>query len=304
MEALRREPVPPVDDDLGFAAGAYQEVDVTLDRRNKILWCYLRPHAVPNFTHGILRELADIQRSVKRRLHDVSVRQEVPIHYVVVGSRLPGVFNMGGDLGFFADCIRAGDRAALENYARACIEVVYNNATALDSPIVTVALVQGDALGGGFEAVLSFDVVVAEKSAKFGLPEILFHLFPGMGAYSLLSRKLDPARAERMILSGRIYSAAELHDMGLVEVVAEDGHGEDAVRHYIARHGRRHGAHSAVCAVRRRINPLTFQELQDVTKIWVDTALRLEEVDLRRMERLMLAQRSRLEAPANGGGGA
>jgi DSF synthase len=133
-----------------------------------------------------------------------------------------------------------------------------------------------------------------------GLPEILFNLFPGMGAYSLLSRKLDPARAERMILSGRIYSTPELHEMGLVDVLADDGHGEDAVRHYIARNARRHRVQRSLCEVRRRIHPLTFAELQDVTEMWVEAALRLEEIDLRKMERLMAAQQRRLAARANG----
>jgi len=275
-------------------AAAYRELDIALDHRDKIYWCYLRPDGAPSFTHGILRELADMQRSIKRMFAEVSSPLDAPIRHFVVGSRLPGIFNMGGDLAFFADRIRAGDRAALADYARACIEVVYNNATALDVPIVTIALVQGDALGGGFEAALSCDVIVAERSAKFGLPEILFNLFPGMGAYSLLCRRLEPARAERMILGGRIYGAAELHEMGLVDVLAEDEAGEDAVRRYIARQQRRQAAHRAVCAVRRRINPLTFKELQDVTDMWVDTALRLDEADLRKMARLMAAQRRRV----------
>jgi DSF synthase len=135
---------------------------------------------------------------------------------------------------------------------------------------------------------------VAEKQAKMGLPEILFNLFPGMGAYSLLARKLDAARAERMILSGRLYGAQELYDLGVVDVLAEDGDGEEAVRQYIARNARRHGAHRAICEVRRRINPLVFQELEDITRIWIDTALELEEADLRKMERLATAQQRRL----------
>ena len=53
---------------------------------------------------------------------------------------------------------------------------------------MTVALIQGDAIGGGFEAMLTNDVVIAERTAKFGLPEILFNLFPGMGAHSFLKR--------------------------------------------------------------------------------------------------------------------
>ena len=239
-----------------------------------------------------------MQRSIKRMFADSAGTAELPIRHFVVASRTPGIFNMGGDLGFFAECIRASDRVALTRYARACIEVVYNNATSLDLPIVTIALVQGDALGGGFEAVLSCNVIVAEKNAKMGLPEILFNLFPGMGAYSLLARKLDAARAERMILSGRIYGAQELYDLGLVDVLAEDGDGEDAVRHYIARNARRHGAHRSICEVRRRIHPLAFDELEDITQIWIETALGLDEADLRKMERLMIAQRRRIGTTA------
>jgi DSF synthase len=278
-----------------FTGGPYREIEVGIDQ-HQTFWCYLNPHGVPSFTHRILHELADMQGAIKRMFEPGD--GDPPIRHFVVGSRTPGIFSMGGDLGFFADCVRAADRTALRQYARACIEVVYNNATSLDLPIITIALVQGDALGGGFEAVLSCNVVVAEKQVKMGLPEILFNLFPGMGAYSLLARKLDAARAERMILSGRVYGAQELFELGVVDVLAEDGDGEEAVRQYIARNARRHGAHRAICEVRRRISPLVFAELEDITEIWIDTALGLEEVDLRKMERLATAQRRRLAGPA------
>jgi DSF synthase len=275
-----------------FSGGPYQELDVGIDP-HRTFWCWLRPHGVPSFTHRLLHELSDMHVGIKRMFAE-SAEADPPIRHFVVGSRTPGIFNMGGDLAFFADCIRAADRTALVQYARACIEVVYSNATSLDLPFITIALVQGDALGGGFEAVLSCNVIVAEKQAKMGLPEILFNLFPGMGAYSLLARKLDAARAERMILSGRIYGAQELYELGVVDVLVEDGDGEEAVRQYIARNARRHGAHRAICEVRRRINPLVFEELEDITRIWIDTALGLEEADLRKMERLATAQRRRL----------
>ncbi|OGI57239.1 MAG: hypothetical protein A2V58_06475 [Candidatus Muproteobacteria bacterium RBG_19FT_COMBO_61_10] len=54
-----------------------------------------------------------------------------------------------------------------------------------------------------------------------------------MGAYTLLARRLDPARAEKIILSGKIYSAEELYEMGVVDVLANDGEGEQAVYAYI-----------------------------------------------------------------------
>ena len=92
---------------------------------------------------------------------------------------------------------------------------------------------QGDALGGGFESALASNVVIAEKGVKMGLPEVLFNLFPGMGAYSLLSRRVGTARAEQMILSGRLYTSDELFEMGVVDILAEKGEGEVEVYKYI-----------------------------------------------------------------------
>ena len=136
-------------------------------------------------------------------------------------------------------------------------------------------------------------MIVAERNAKFGLPEILFNMFPGMGAYSLLSRRLGAARAEQIILSGRLYGAEELHEMGLVQVLAESGDGVAAVRSFIARGSRRHGGSCAVYQAGRQVNPLTLDELQRVTNLWVDAALQVSETDLRKMERLAAAQRRR-----------
>ena len=62
-----------------------------------------------------------------------------------------------------------------------------------------------------------------------GLPEILFNLFPGMGAYSLLARRIGLRAAEELILSGKVLPAAKLHEMGIVDVLAKDGEGEAAV---------------------------------------------------------------------------
>ncbi len=139
-------------------------------------------------------------------------------------------------------------------------------------------------------------MIIAERSAKLGLPEILFNLFPGMGAYSFLSRRLDPARAEKMILSGRIYTAEELFEMGVVDVLAEDGEGRYAAQAYIERNARKHNAYSAVYAARRRVHPVAEQELRDVVDIWVDAALNLQAPDLRKMERLAAAQAKRVLA--------
>ena len=79
-------------------------------------------------------------------------------------------------------------------------------------------MVQGDSLAGGFENALANDVIIAEKRAKFGMTEKIFNLFPGMGAYSFLARRLGTSQAEKMIFGGQTYSAEELYEGLRLEV--------------------------------------------------------------------------------------
>jgi DSF synthase len=217
----------------------------------------------------------------------------------VTASRIPGIFNVGGDLALFAMLIKAGDREALAQYAKLCIDNIYPRTQAFFSPTLTkITLVQGDALGGGFECALASDVIVAEESAQMGLPEILFNLFPGMGAYSLLARRASPRIAEELILSGKVLPAARLHEMGIVDVLARDGEGESAVQAWIAKNARRRSGHQAVMRVRQQVNPITREELDAVADTWVDCALRLEDRDLRMMSRVVRAQMERMDAAA------
>ena len=213
-----------------------------------------------------------------------------PIEYAVVASDVPGVFNLGGDLDLFTQLIAARDRTGLLRYGRACIDVLYPNYCAYGLPLTTVSLVQGEALGGGFECALSSDVIVAEKSARMGFPEILFNLFPGMGAYSFLDRRVGQRSAEAIITSGCIYTADQLHAMGVVDVVCEDGQGDAALADLFRKRRRAQNGIAAVAAARRRVHRLEFAELVDVVEIWVDAALRLNPIDLKLMQRLVKKQ--------------
>ncbi|WP_230534082.1 crotonase/enoyl-CoA hydratase family protein [Microvirga roseola] len=271
-------------------------IDVKLDFQNKTYWASMRPSPRSNVTMELLQDMLCVHESVRQIMEEGHREQKQLLEYFVFGSQTPGVFNLGGDLAYFADRIRAGDRASMQAYAYACIDVIYGNAMAFHTPVVTIALVQGDALGGGFECALSFDVLIAEKSAKLGLPEVLFNLFPGMGAYSFLARKIGTSPAERLIMSGKVYTAEELHALGVVDILAEDGEGEIAVREYMERNRRKHNAHRAIYRSKRRIDPISYEELRDIVDIWVDAALELGEHDLRKMMRLTAAQGRRLSA--------
>ena len=83
-----------------------------------------------------------------------------------------------------------GAAEALIAYGESCVRILHRNMNCLGLPMVTIGVAQGDALGGGFESLLSFNVIIAERGAKFGFPENIFGLFPGMGAYSLVARRV------------------------------------------------------------------------------------------------------------------
>ncbi|UZW55819.1 crotonase/enoyl-CoA hydratase family protein [Sphingobium sp. JS3065] len=262
------------------------QIDVSWDAAAATLWAFMTPANRPNFSPAMLRDVRHWYVEAKR-LFDAG---KLPIKYMVAGSRFPGVFNLGGDLELFAGCIERGDLPGLVDYGHACIDVVHRTWRNGDLPVISIALAQGDALGGGFEALLCFDVVIAERSARFGLPEMLFGLFPGMGAYSILARRLGRLTAERMILSGKVYSAQEMYDMGIVHTLVEDGEGEQAVRDYIASSLSHHAGHVGVFQAGRRVDPLEYEELKDIVENWAETALKLDLKDVRMMRRLATAQ--------------
>ena len=278
-----------------LANARFNELDLRLSAQDETIWCHMRPNGPPSFTPTLLHDLISMRRLLQRLFASLRPGETAPVKYFVGGSRIPKMYNLGGDLNFFIKSIRARDVESLRSYAHDCVDVAYHMMMGFHLPVITIALVQGDALGGGFEGALSFNVLVAEKRAKFGLPEILFNLFPGMGAFSLLSRKLDVTRAHKMILSGRVFSATELYEMGLIDILAEDGRGEEAVQEYIAQNRRHHAVHRRVREVGMRVTPLSLDELRDVTDIWAEHAMRLQETDLRNMERLAGAQLRRIQ---------
>jgi DSF synthase len=272
---------------------ALRELDCVLDTHNQTIWVYQQHSTSLGYSRELLHDVRKFQSTIVSVYADPALEQERPFDFIVWGSRRPGVFNLGGDLGLFVNLIRNRDRVALTHYAKTCVDACFAHATDLNLPIVTVAMVQGDALGGGFESVLGSDVIIAESTAKFGLPEILFGLFPAMGAYSFLGRRIGARAAEEMIMSGRIFTAHELADRGIVDRVAEPGEGEAVTRAFIQDARRKFAAYRSIYQVRRRFHPLTYDEMIDIANLWVEAAMSLEDVHVRRMTTLAAAQQRR-----------
>ena len=282
-----------------------EQLSASYEAANHALWIRWTPSPRPSFNPELLRSLDRCAEFIRaddgfRRDGDgficnredtlVAQRPAMPIEYTVLSSGVPGVFNLGGDLELFLHLIEARNRAGLVEYGTACIHVLYQNYSAHELPITTVSLVQGDCLGGGFEAALSSDIVVAEKHARFGFPEILFNLFPGMGAYSFLDRRVGRRVTEELLSTGRTYSADDMLTMGVIDRVAESGRGEAEVTALIRRQSRNRNGLLGIASARRRVNPVTFQELLEVVHVWADCALRLSSRDLKLMQRLVSRQ--------------
>ena len=94
---------------------------------------------------------------------------------------------------------------------------------------VTVSLVDGYTLGGGFELALSTDIILATETSVFGLPEVSLGLIPGFGGTQRLSRSLGLHMAKYLTLTGEMLSAEELYEKGLVAKVFESK--EDLLKH-------------------------------------------------------------------------
>ncbi len=272
------------------------------DASNASHWCFMHAQQAfseagyrPCFSPRLLRELRLFAQETINTIKSDVEADPAQISHIVLASDAH-VFNLGGDLQLFSQLIRERDREGLMRYATECVDSIHLLHTRLHPSAHTVALVQGDALGGGFELALACQTIVAESGVQMGFPEVLFGLFPGMGAYSLLSRRVSPKLAEQMMLNGVMYSSDQLHRMGIVDVLVPKGEGARAVHEVIRQNRRIATARLALHRVRDAVNPVSLDELARITEIWVDTALQLTDKQLRVMERLVRAQLRRPEA--------
>lgn len=263
-----------------------RQIECSYDISNATLWSYMEFDGRPSYNPSLLEDFHLWQSNIC----DLKGTMGDALKYVVLGSHHPKMFCLGGDLDYFSECIALRDQAALRAYGRSCITILHRNWRNLDSDVTTIGLAQGDALGGGFESLLSFDVLCAEKGAKFGFPEQMFGLFPGMGALSFLGRKLGFAKAEWFVRSGETVTAEELYEMGIVHLLAEPGEGVEMVKTYIAKNSPKHKSRHLMHLAGKRANPMPFDELSDIVDLWAEACMTLSDHQIKVMQRLVAAQ--------------
>jgi DSF synthase len=266
------------------------------------LWITMKKNMTSETQNFSLDLLHDFRKTIDRFEQSgvtfSSDGQPTPIHYTVLKSDHPDYFSLGGDLKYFRECIRKNDKDSLYEYSKMCLDILQDWSRVF-ARTTTIAFVQGRALGGGFEAALNADFIIAEEQSTFSFPEIMFGLFPCTGGMSLLARRVGVMQAERMMSNGRIYKAAELKELGVIDEVCARGDGELAVEKFILAHAKRRAAREALQRGRHRLSPLDYPEMLNVVNEWVDAAMQLGDEELGVMDMLILMQRTQKNLQPN-----
>lgn len=271
----------------------FKQLSIRYDVSHEVLWtCFNQKNIIPCFNHELISELTQHQKEIESKGGVLYDGEKVHhIKYSVAASVTPNVFNLGGHLALIRELAVNRHREALLCYATKGIDGLLNRLNRFNnSPVINISLIQGLALGGGLEVALASDIIIAERKSLFGFPEILFNMFPGMGGYSLVARKAGIKIADEMILKGKQYTAEQAHEMGLVDVLVEDGEGEKAVYNWIEKNRRFSNGYLAAQKAKNHINPITSNELMDITRLWVDVALKLSDREFSIMDRFIYNQ--------------
>lgn len=284
-----------------FRDWRYDTIEIDYDPETFSIWMSYRADAPHCYTPKLLAEMIDF-RDTLQDVIEVGANDLHPIRYLVIASKKSGIYNLGGDLRTFGAAIRAGDLELLRRYAHACVDLIDSLLRGLDLPIVIVSAVHGQCFGGAFEAALATDYILAEENARFAFPEVAFNTFPGMGAVSLLTRKLGAAPASSIILEGRVYSGREMYELNAIDQLAAPGKIREATLDWM-REGSssRWARRRALAEARRQVNPVPRAELIRITDLWAECATRIAPSDLRYLERIAAAQ-GRIKTSATSSG--
>ena len=179
----------------------------------------------------------------------------------VISSARPGGFCAGANLQELyqdASPLSPKKRAA---GMRAFLKRIHAVMNALDAaPFVTIAAVHGLCMGGGLELALACDLIVADKMARFGFPELRLGLIPGFGGIPRLRRDVGNSFIRDLLFTGRTVKAESAQQAGLVSHLAGEGYALQVARS-MAQQVTKFDAATRVAA-KKFLKPIPYQELR------------------------------------------
>jgi len=179
---------------------------------------------------------------------------------LIIHSEVEGGFCAGADLRELYEGFLSQPEREHEPALREFIDRIHRVMDTLDMlPMTTIGVVHGVCFGGGFELALTCDLLIAEKTARFGFPELRLGIIPGFGGIPRLKREVGNAIVRDLLLTGRTFNAKKAASIGLVSQVVPSGEGMIAAR-AAARQASKFEPDAAVTA-KRFIKPLPVEEL-------------------------------------------
>jgi 3-hydroxypropionyl-coenzyme A dehydratase len=177
---------------------------IQIDLQNDIAILKInRPEALNAMNLDVIHELT-------RAIDLISVDQGVKVLIITgAGERS---FCAGADISYMVNI----DAVTAEKYASSA-QSMLNKIEKMEKPVI--AAINGFALGGGCELALVCDIRIASDNAKIGQPEVTIGIPPGWGGTQRLLRIIGPAKAKEMIFTGKMISANEAVNMGLVNIL-------------------------------------------------------------------------------------
>lgn len=179
----------------------------------------------------------------------------------VIASARPGGFCAGANLKeLYQDALPLSPKKRAAGM-RAFLKRIHAVMNALDAaPFVTIAAVHGLCMGGGLELALVCDLIVADKLARFGFPELRLGLIPGFGGIPRLRRDVGNGFIRDLLFTGRTVKAASAQQAGLVSQLAGEGYALQVARS-MAQQVTKFDSETRVAA-KKFLKPIPYQELQ------------------------------------------
>ena len=144
--------------------GEYSQFSTRYDSETSAIWCWMQPEPRPCLNAKLVDELVQLQQQLTTTYKTQHPDTIWPFRHLILASKVPGIYNLGGDLGLFKQYIEDREEEKLRDYAYKCINLLHRNIDNLDLPITMVSLVQGQALGGGFESSKYSDITPTQTT--------------------------------------------------------------------------------------------------------------------------------------------
>ena len=167
-------------------------------------WIEIAKPKANTYDHAMMLELA---QAIEAMRFDDSAR------VIVLASAVKGFFSAGADI----EMLKGSQPDFKAMFCLHCQETLNQFAS---TPKVVIAAINGHCVGGGLEIALSCDLrMMAKDSGKIGLPEVTLGVLPGTGGTQRLPRLIGSARALDMMITGKLLTPEEAHQIGLVNYV-------------------------------------------------------------------------------------